>query len=125
MPQISPPSGQENISNQPRPLMLVVTHRNPNPVLGALPKYSYVYNVRMEVIEAFDGGITLKVGNETDDDAYCTATAVASLGIKSPSAGAGVGYDDTSRTVKALVVGTATQGKAIVIVEWFYVPRVN
>ena len=107
-------------------LAIIVTHRNAgNAIFGVLPKNHYVYNVRIDVEQTFDGGTTLAVGHATDADAYCTATAVDSTGIKSPALGVSGGYEAQQQTAKATVSGTPTQGKAVVIIEFYRVPKVN
>lgn len=117
---------EEQGQQQPLALALIVTHRNAaNAVFGVLPPNHYVYNVRMDVEQAFDGGTTMEVGNASDTDAYCTATAVATTGIKTPTLGASGGYEAQRQTVKATLSGTPTQGKAVVIVEFYRVPKVN
>src|SRR3990167_9903103 len=101
MSQVDSLTGQENRGYQPPPLMLVVTHLNyASAILGNLPKYHYVYNTRIDVETAFDGGITMEIGHPDDTDSFGTAISVASTGVKAPSAGTGVGYDATARQVK-------------------------
>lgn len=125
MSPIDPLTGEERSFQPNGALMLVVSSLDATPNIGRLAKYNYVYNVRVDVETAFDAGTTLKIGHPDDDDAYTTATAVDATGVKTPTLGAGIGYDATPRLVQATLSGTPTVGKAVVIVEFYRVPRVN
>lgn len=126
MTQTDPLSGDpQSASRGNSVLILVATYLNINPTLGRFQRYSYVYNVRIDVEEAFDNSATIAVGHPDDIDAYCTATTVTSTGVKSPVLGAGIGYDATPREVTLTIAGSPTVGKAVVIVEFYLVPRVN
>lgn len=120
-----PITGDQGRSAQPTPLMLAMNYRRTNPELGVLPKFHAVTNVRVHVTEAFTAGTTLKVGNSGDDDAYITALAVDAIGWKTVTLGAGVGYSAVAKQVEALLSGTPTVGKLLVVVEFLLTPRIN
>jgi len=105
--------------------MLAMNYRRSNPQLGSLPKYHAVINVRVHVVEAFTSGVTLKVGNPGDDDAYLTALAVDTTGWKTVTLGSGIGYSAASQQIEAKLSGTPIIGKLLVVVEFILTPRVN
>ena len=64
------------------------------------------------------------MGTSGDDDEFFTLTDVSATGVKTPTAGASEGYNDTAKTVIAEYVGQntdATTGKALVILEYMQV----
>ena len=125
MSQIDPSTGEER--QLPQGLCAsvgILTFRNTTLDLGIIPKYSYVSNVRIHVVEAFSSG-NIKVGHSTDDDAYSASITGAGTGVLSNTLGAGVGYDSTARQAQATVSGTPTSGKAIIIIEYYRVPKIN
>ena len=125
MSTLDPATGEERRGSSPVPLMLAMNYRRTNPQLGVLAKHHAVTNVRVHVTEAFTAGVTLKVGNPGDDDAYITALAVDSTGWKTVTLGAGVGYSAVVQQIEAKLSGTPTAGKLLVIVEFMLTPRVN
>lgn len=95
--------------------------------LGPLRDPRDVVRVHIHVTQAFnsDGSDQISVGHETDDDAYATATDVSSTGIKTPSAGTGVGFDGTERNLIASYANSGTEpttGKAFIAVEFLPAP---
>lgn len=98
---------------------------------GAILKNAYV-----KVITAFSGGTDLAFGNTSDQDGYIAPVSTASLtanAVHSPdSAGGALLWDDTNdhkiyhvpadSNVFALMTGTHTAGKAVLVLE-FYVPQ--
>lgn len=86
-----------------------------------------VLRVHIEVTAGFDGSGTdqIRVGHQTDDDAYATLTDVSTTGIKTVTLGSGVGYDSTPREVIAEYVngaGLPSNGKAIITIEFIPLP---
>lgn len=118
-------TGREEVSQQqPLALIGILTSLKPQIDLGILPKYNYVFSVDIDIIEAFSAG-DITVGNPDDADAYVTALDGTGSGVQSPTLGSGIGYDDTARKLQAAISGNPTAGKAMVIVRFFRVPRVN
>lgn len=81
----------------------------------------------MHVTQAFNSSGTdnISVGYSGTTNAYCTNTDVSTTGVKSPTAGAGVGYQTTARAVNAYYtpgVADQTTGKCLVIVKCFRGP---
>lgn len=100
-----------------------VSSTQQNPQLGTLPVGAYVIRVQLHVTQAFNSGGTdnIRVGHATDDDAYGTDTDVSTTGIKTVTAGTGVGYDTVARAVDATYTnggGEPTTGTAHVILEY-------
>lgn len=95
--------------------------------LGVLKAPYYIARVHVHVTEAFDsdGSDEIRLGDSTDTDRFFTLTDVSSTGVKTPTLGAGNGYNGTSYTVNAQYVNGGsepTTGKALVIAEFFRVP---
>jgi len=75
--------------------------------IARLPKGANVYDVIIHH-DALGTGVTLKVGDASDDDRYITATAAATAGNLSLSAdGAigGFGYENTTETDVVITTG--------------------
>lgn len=108
-------------------LVKQITYEDSSIELGVLRRYNWVYNVHVHVVESFDGSSpALEVGYSGNDDAYMASIGVGSIGLKAVTLGSGIGYDSSAR--KAVITRTgsgATQGKALVILEFFLVPKVN
>lgn len=115
---------EERGQQQPLALVGVLTHLDTSIDIGILPKYHYVYDVEVDIIEAFSTG-NINIGHADDADAYVSALSATGSGVQSPTLGTGIGYDDEARKLKATVSGSQTQGKALIIVKFFRVPRVN
>ena len=97
-------------------------------LLGKLPAFSYILNVHVHVVEAFnsDAADTLTVGWTADTDALVTALDVSTTGVKSPTLGANNGYNSSEQEVNAYYTAggsAATTGKAIVLVEFVRVTQ--
>ena len=95
--------------------------------LGSFREPRKVLRAHIEVITGFNGSGTdqIRIGHNTDDDAYVTLTDVSSAGILSVTLGSGVGYDSTPREVIAQYVaggGQPTQGSVIVTLEILFCP---
>ena len=126
MSPIDPLTGDEQGSTASAlaAIIIPITYLDASPDF-IIPKYSYVANVRMHITVAFSAGATAKVGNDGDDDAYSTSIAIDSTGVKSLTAGVGVGYDSTSRRGLVTIGGSPTAGAGIVIIEFYRTPRIN
>lgn len=90
--------------------------------LGSFREPRKVLRAHIEVITGFnsDGTDQIRIGHNTDDDAYVTLTAVNAAGIQTVTLGTGVGYDATPREVIAQYVNGGSepsQGSAIVTLE--------
>ncbi len=101
-----------------------VDHNTTEKTLGIDRSPSFFYNAYVHVTEAFDGsGQTIIVGDDNDDDGYVQSVSVSTTGYKSVTIGAYKGYNSSSKTIKLNYQGTgSTQGKAIVILEFYKVP---
>ena len=98
---------------------------------GAILKNAYV-----KVLTAFVGGTNLAFGNTSDQDGYIAPVATAALLVNSvhsaDSAGGDLLWDDTNdhkiyhvpadSDVFALMTGTHTAGKAVLVLE-YYLPK--
>src|SRR5210317_729623 len=98
---------------------------------GAVLKDAYV-----KIITAFSGGTDLAFGNLSDQDGYVAVVATASLLLDSVHSASGTGadllWDDTNDhmiyhvpadgEVYALMTGTHTAGKAVLVLE-YYLPK--
>lgn len=105
-----------------------VTKGTKSPPLGTLPIGAYITAVHLQVGQAFnsDGSDNISVGYTGATEAYATSTIVSTTGVKSPTLGSDVGYQSIARELKAYYTagGTApTEGKALVVVEYFLVPK--
>jgi parallel beta-helix repeat protein len=95
--------------------------------LGWVPPQSYIVNVRMHCTVNFNNtSPTLSLGyNSTNKTVYATATSLATAGILSPTLGSGVGYEAGTTTRQAVAYfggsGTPSQGKVLVILEFYRV----
>jgi hypothetical protein len=106
-----------------------LTSGTQNITLGVLPIAAYVVRVHIHCTTAFNAGGSdeIRVGYDADEDAYATLTDVSTSGVKTVTAGAGIGYDTTARSVEAYFVNTGAEpsaGRALVIVEYFLNPVV-
>lgn len=110
-----------------RTLKIWVEDGQQNPTLGNIPANAWVTEVRISVTQAFnsDGSDEIRVGYDSDEDAYATLTAVNTTGKKSVTLGAGANYDTTARVAEAYYVNGGsepTAGKAIVILKYDRLP---
>lgn len=92
--------------------------------LGNMPAGRYFVRAHVHVTEAFDsdGADALTVGYSTDTDAFIESVDVSSTGVKTVTTGTLTGYNGTARPVVIYYAagGSApTQGKALVILEFF------
>lgn len=106
-----------------------LTSGTQNVVLGVLPIAAYVARVHIHCTTAFNAGGTdeIRVGYDSDEDAYATLTDVSTTGVKTVTLGTGIGYDTTARQVEAYYVNGGaepTTGRGLVIVEYFLGPVV-
>ena len=104
-----------------------VTSSQQNPVLGILPKGSYILRAHCHVTVAFNGSGTdeITIGYDSDSDAVATAIDVSTTGIKSLTLGAINGYNGTARSLEAYYVNDAGEpslGKAFIVVEYIRTP---
>lgn len=103
----------------PLTVTTIVTSSTLTKHLALLPAGSDVESVLILVQTAFDSGISLSVGYDSNHTAYCSAQGVSSTGRIAPTLGTGGGLDTTPREVKIyLTGGTPTKGKATVILQW-------
>ena len=105
-----------------------VTSGTQNPPLGILPVGASVYDVDIDVQQAFNSGGSdeIQVGHDSDNDAYATLTDVSTTGVKSVTLGAGIGYLSVARQIEAYYVnggGEPTTGKALVTLFYTLNPR--
>ena len=86
-----------------------------------------ILRIYLEVLTAFDGSGTdqIRIGHSTDNDAFGTLTDVSTTGIKTVTAGAGIGYDATPRQVIFEYVaggGDPSNGSAVITLEFLLLP---
>ncbi len=99
--------------------------------LGYIPRYTYVDVPKMYNVEAWDsdGDDQIEVGHDGDTDAFGQAVDVATIGVKSPAAGIGIGLAHTLSSPRWAKVyyrkgvgGSApTTGKTVVILPLYRV----
>jgi len=85
----------------------------------------YVVRASIHVTQAFDGGTDrISAGWDTDNDSIFTTTDVSSTGVKSVTLGSNEGYNGSGQAIEFYYTtsGTATTGKALVILEIFLTP---
>ncbi len=93
-----------------------------------IPANHVVLRRSVEVTEAFDSDGTdlIRVGHDTDDDAYSQDVDVSAVGLKSLTDGVDIGeFSAAARTPQASYAAggsAATTGKALVLVEYLLVP---
>jgi hypothetical protein len=90
--------------------------------LGDMPDNSFVFDINVHVIEAFnsDGTDLLTVGWDADPDALMTSLNVSSTGVKVVAYGVSLGFNSRGRTLKAFYSNGGsepTTGKALIVVE--------
>ena len=108
-------------------LTAFVTSSRQSVTLGSFREARKVLRAHIEVVTAFNGSGTdeIRIGHNTDNDAYVTLTDVATTGIKTVTLGAGVGFDATPREVLVEYVnggGEPSAGAAIVTLEVLLCP---
>ncbi len=102
-----------------------------NPSLGTIPVGSWVVPPLLHVTEAFNsyGTDEIRVGYDSDQDAFGLLPAVDSSGFKNMAAGTLEGYNGTLRAAEAYYINGGsepTTGKAVVILPYrFLVPEVS
>lgn len=100
-----------------------------NPILVRLPGFVVVDKVTIDVTEAFnsDGTDTISIGTDANNVLFGTATDVSTGGLKTVTAGTGLGrYQGTAQVIEAYYVNGGsepTTGKALVEVYWHRVAR--
>ncbi len=93
------------------------------PALVSVPALHVVRRVGLHVPDAGNGGTTITIGHDADQDAYGLSIAVDTTGVKTVSAGVELGaYAATARVVKAYLTGTAGGLRALASVEFAMVP---
>jgi hypothetical protein len=82
----------------------------------------YFHAAYLDVTTGFDASAALTVGDSDDPDGYITSITLTS-GLKSPTKGAYDGYNAGNSTITCAISNSPTTGKALVILEFFRVPR--
>ncbi len=127
MTLVSPTTGRLERAPTQR-LQAWITKDNQNPVLGILKAPYYIARAHLHVTEAFDsdGSDNIELGDDDDNNRIFTNIDVSSTGVKSVSvASTASGYNGTSRKIEAYYTNGGsepTQGKALVVLEFFRVP---
>lgn len=104
-----------------------VTKGTQTRVLGTLPANSYIKNVYVHVLEAFNssGNDLLTVGWDGSVDALVTSIDVSTTGVKSVTLGASNGFNTVAQNVKAYYTNSSSEpstGKAFVLIDHDRVP---